>query len=53
MKKWLIVFNENGGEYMGELIVTAKEILQVGDRSFTADGVHIEIDECIISIEER
>jgi len=53
-RKWRIVFEENSGEYSGSLVVTAKELSrdEESERAFWADGVHVEIDEEIISIDE-
>ena len=52
MKKWYVEFKENGDEYSGTLTVTAKSCVQIGSNSFEADGVLIEIDEDINSLEE-
>ena len=57
MKNWLIEFEENGGEFVGTMVVTAKEIIKSVKEygyqdSFIADGVYIKMDERIISISE-
>lgn len=53
-RKWFIEFEENGTEYVGSLKVTAKELHrdEINDHAFWADGVFIEIDERIISVDE-
>ena len=57
MKKttWLVRFKENGDEYEGSLSVTAYwlEKDKNNPKAFEADGVKIELDEEIISIEEE
>jgi hypothetical protein len=52
MKKWHVIFAENGDEYEGWLNVTANDVVfDINNpRAITADGVYIEIDERIISI---
>jgi len=54
MKRWYIKFEENGSEYTGHLIVTANEVRrdEENEKAFTADGVRVEIDERIISVDE-
>lgn len=54
LRKWYISFCENGDEYPGSLTVTAKELHrdEANDKGFWADGVFVEIDEPIISVEE-
>ncbi len=51
--KWRVEFSENGEEYVGWLNITAKDVQRVegNHNALIADGVHIEIDEYIISIE--
>lgn len=50
MNKYVVTFEENGCEYTGSLIVTCNKINKIAECEFTADGIHIEIDEKIISI---
>lgn len=52
-KRWLVVFEENGSEYEGSLVVTAAKLQRdpTNERSFTADGVLVEIDEAIVRCE--
>jgi hypothetical protein len=54
MKRWHIQFDQNAGEYTGNLVVTANKICldKQNLNAFTADGVYIEIDERIISLEK-
>ena len=48
MKKvHLVCFEENGGEYYGELKITCHSLAKIGNRILIADGVEIEIDENI------
>ncbi len=53
-RKWFIEFEENGSEYTGSLKVTAKELHrdEANEKGFWADGVFVEIDERIISVDE-
>ncbi len=52
MKKYLIEFEENGGEYIGSLEITAKYASKFSSDTILADGVEIKIDEKITSIQE-
>lgn len=55
MRTWIIVFEQNGGEYHGTLIVTGKELAHDYEKSrcsFVVDNVTIEIDEEIVSVTE-
>jgi hypothetical protein len=48
--KWIVRFEENGGEYTGYVYITANEISQETPYVILADGVSIEFDEVIIEI---
>jgi hypothetical protein len=52
VKQYKVIFDENGGEYEGWLIVTCNTSEKDNDnnRIFYADGIKIEIDEKILSI---
>jgi len=50
-KEWIIIFNENGGEYSGSLRIVGKKLKKLSNKEIYVDGVLIEIDEDII--EER
>ncbi len=54
MRRWNVLFEENGSEYGGSLKVTAKELHrdEENEKAFWADGVFVEIDERIIIVEE-
>jgi len=54
MTKRIVRFDENGGEYIGFLVVTSHELSFdcAFPKRFIADGVIIEIDENIIDISE-
>ena len=49
-QRFIVSFEENGGEYYGELIITTDKLEQLTKSSFKADGVLVEIDENIVSI---
>ena len=52
-KLWLVVFEENGSEHGGSMLVTATKLQRdpTNERAFTADGVLVEMDENIIRTE--
>ncbi len=50
LKLWVITFSENDGECEGELRIKAKEIEQMNETTFVADGVTVELDEEIYEI---
>jgi hypothetical protein len=52
LRKWTVVFEENGDEFTGRMIVTAKSLVlsQDNDFSFLADGVSIKLDERILGV---
>lgn len=52
---YTVNFQENGGEYAGKLVVHCNKInVHANDkRIFYADHVRIEVDEQVISIEDR
>lgn len=50
-KKWRIEVSQNGWEYSGWVLVTASELSKVGEKTMIADGVIIEFDEDIGTIE--
>lgn len=55
MRIFLITFEENAGEYEGQLRITCDKLkfsTLYNDCVFYADGVRVKIDERIISIEE-
>ena len=43
--KWLISFDQNGGEYTGFLEVTGKQLAWVQPCIFVVDGVEVKLDE--------
>ena len=46
MTKWLLTVSQNGWEYSGSVLITAKEVRLLHDRrSVEADGILIEFDE--------
>lgn len=51
LRRWDVRFMENGDEYAGHLVITAMSVVQIEDCVLMADGVRIEIDEPILSIE--
>lgn len=53
-RRWSVTFSENGEEYLGSLTVEAHSLERdpVNDKAFFVDGVWIEIDEYIVSVEE-
>ena len=53
MSCFRVLFEENGSEYSGYLLIKGKDgfLEQINDRTIKIDGVEIEIDEHIISIE--
>ena len=53
-RRWNIQFSENGEEYYGHLIVSANSLERdpSNNKVFIADGVRVEIDEHIVSVEE-
>lgn len=53
MRQWTVTFEENGGEYYGSLVITADRCEKTGECQVTADGVVIDIDERIDSIEQN
>jgi hypothetical protein len=53
IQQWIVTFYENGEEFTGTMVVTAKKIDRIGNYGFCADGVIIKIDEPIISIEPK
>jgi len=52
MRKWTIVFEENGGEYHGCMDVFCHEIIRVDEKTILADGIRIVLDEPITEIRE-
>lgn len=52
-KQWTICINQNGGEYVGWVIITANNVLQTNKVTILADGVSIEFDEVILEIIPR
>lgn len=52
MKTYNVGFEENGDEYTGWLKVTCNKIKKIGNNTFMADNVMVEIDEKITEIEE-
>lgn len=50
-KKWKIQVSQNGWEYSGWVLVTASTITLVGEKTILADGVLVEFDEEIGTIE--
>lgn len=53
-RRWKVQFSENGEEYYGHLTVEAVCLDRdpVNNKAFFADGVWVEIDEHIVSVEE-
>ncbi len=47
MTRWIVQFEQNGGEYSAFLTIHAKKVKQTGPREFKADGMKIEVDEDI------
>ncbi len=48
MKRWLVRFEVNGGEYSSTLVIRAKKFVkQIGPRMVKADHLVIELDEDI------
>jgi hypothetical protein len=47
MTKWLVRFEQNGGEYSAALVIHAKSVKKMGPREVKADGMRIEVDEDI------
>lgn len=53
MKKiWAIKIEQNGGEYSGQVYITAEKVDQTDRFSIIADGIEIVFDEEIEEIEE-
>lgn len=53
MRTFLIDFEENGGEYMGNLTVkTELKVKKTGKKTFTVGKSEFELDEKIICIQE-
>ncbi len=52
-KQFKIIFEENASEYTGWLKVSCNKIEKIGENTFKADGVIVEIDEKILSINEE
>ncbi len=54
MKRWIITFEQNGGEYTGwlEILCNKIELDEQDDCVLYADGMRIQIDEKIIEVEE-
>jgi len=54
MKTFVVSFNEAGGEYVGHLTVRCKtlRLSEKDNKTFSADGVIITIDEKIINVVE-
>lgn len=50
MDNWIVPVSQNGWEYTGHVIITAKEVFAVGDREVLADGTLITFDEEIGAI---
>lgn len=51
MKKvWTIEIEQNGGEYSGQVYITAEKVDQTDRFSIIADGIEIVFDEEIIEI---
>jgi hypothetical protein len=53
MKTWHIAYEQNGEEYVGYIKILAKRLKKIDKTKILADGVTIELDEKIISIEEE
>ena len=52
MKRWIVRFEVNGGEYSSALVIGAKQFVkQTGPRSVKADHVTIDVDEDIELVE--
>lgn len=53
-QRWNVEFEENGGEYTGNLFVTAKDVHfdEVNENAFWVDRLFIELDERILSIKK-
>jgi hypothetical protein len=49
-KEWIIKYEMNGGEYIGEMIVLAENIKRESAESFIADGVTVKLREVVLSI---
>lgn len=51
-KQFIVSFEENGGEYYGQLNIKCRKLKKNNDYSFSADDVEIIIDERIYKVEE-
>lgn len=52
MKRWLVRYEQNGGEYSSTLVIEAKVVKQTGPRSIKVDGINIQLDEDIEKVEQ-
>jgi len=52
MERWLVSFQENGGEYTGYMCIFAKKVMRIDEKTIKADGVKIHMDEVIEGIEQ-
>lgn len=52
MKRFIVEVSQNGWEYTGRVMIKCVDIVRAGENKVIADGIEIEFDEEIGSIEE-
>ena len=45
MDKWTVEISQNGWEYTGWVMITAKKVERIGEDTILADGIRIQFDE--------
>ena len=53
MVEWVVLFEENGPEYTGVMIIVAESVTRLDKQSILADGVKITLDEDILEIHKN
>jgi len=50
-QKWIVVVEQNGGEYTGWVTFYAEKVIPTGLCTLDVDGTEMEFDEAIESVE--